>query len=70
MLLTLYYMATNWFQSYRLSNIKSNLKKYLTNNLTLVLYKEKDCLGLNNESMYNIKLHYFSVDNTFIKLSF
>uniref|UniRef100_A0A2S2NYB8 Biotin--protein ligase n=2 Tax=Schizaphis graminum TaxID=13262 RepID=A0A2S2NYB8_SCHGA len=53
MLLTLYYMATNWFQSYRLSIIKSNLKKYLTNNLTLVLYKEKDFVGLDNEQLYN-----------------
>lgn len=55
MLLTLYYMATTWFQSYRLSIIKSNLKKYLTNNLTLVLYKEKDFVGLDNERMYIIK---------------
>lgn len=68
MLLTLYYMATNWFQSYRLSNIKSNLKKYLTNNLTLVLYKEKDFVVLDNESKFIIKLFYFSTDNIFMKL--
>lgn len=45
-------MATTWFQSYRLSNIKSNLKKLLSNNLTLVVYKEKDFVDLRNESMY------------------
>lgn len=46
-------MATTWFQSYRLSNIKSNLKKFLTNNLTLVAYKEKNFVDLEIESMYN-----------------
>lgn len=56
MLLTLYYMATTWFQSYRLSNIKSNFKKYLSNSLTLVVYKEKDFVGLENESMYANKI--------------
>lgn len=44
-------MATTWFQSYRLSNIKSKLKKFLSNNLTLVVYKEKDYLDFENENL-------------------
>ncbi|XP_050436553.1 biotin--protein ligase [Adelges cooleyi] len=51
MLLTLFYMATTWFQSYRLARVKTNLKKYLSNHRTLVFYKEKDFAKIDSESI-------------------
>lgn len=59
-------MATTWLQSYRLSNVKSNLKRFLSNNLTIVLYKEKDFVDLENESMFiTLITNYFLLKYTY-----
>ncbi|XP_050532838.1 uncharacterized protein LOC126900875 isoform X2 [Daktulosphaira vitifoliae] len=51
MLLTLYYMAATLFQSYRLANLKANLKKFILNSRSIVMYKEKDFTDIDNENL-------------------
>lgn len=51
MLLTLYYMAATWVQSWRLSLMRSKITHLLTYNGSLVLYKEPDQTSTDSEGM-------------------
>jgi len=51
MLLTLYYMAATWVQSWRLSRMRSKITQLLAYNGSLVLYREHDLAFTDSEGI-------------------
>ncbi|KAJ9584245.1 hypothetical protein L9F63_021407 [Diploptera punctata] len=51
MLLTLYYIAATWMQSWRLNSMRNKITQLLSYNGSLVLYKEPDIEPADNEGV-------------------
>ncbi|GLG93230.1 Biotin--protein ligase [Gryllus bimaculatus] len=56
MLLTLYYLAATWIQSWRLNSMRTKILNVLSHNGTLVLYKELDSTPTDSEGTFSVQL--------------
>lgn len=60
MLLTIYFMAATWIQSWRLRTIYNRLSQYMTQNASVVFYKVQN--EGNGKKCFRVKCARISID--------